>query len=334
MRRAAVGVSALIAIAVGSGALLAQTPAAAQTTLSVVGYSTLKSVYGKLIPAFEKTKAGHGITFTQSYGASGSQASAVVAGLPADVVNLSLAPDVQKLVKAGLVSPSWDTGKYQGIITNSLVVFVVRKGNPKHITSSWNSLVQPGVGVLIPNPFESGSARWNDMAAYGAELKQGKTPTQAIGFLTTLYKHVVSQDASSADALETFLAGKGDVLVTYENEAIAAEKAGDPVQYIIPQQTILIQAPIAVLSNSKNKAAANAFVNFLYSTEGQTIFAENGYRPVVKSVFAKFTKEFPTPQNLFNIQYVGGWTKVMNQFFNPTTGIMAKIEQTVGGATS
>src|SRR5437016_7510147 len=216
--------------------------------LALLAYSTPKSAYEQLIPAFQATPDGKGVSFSQSYGGSGEQSRAVTNGLHADVVNFSLEPDVERLVKAGLVSPSWNQDSTHGFVTNSVVVIMVRKGNPKHI-SGWSDLVRPGVQVVTPNPFTSGGARWNIMAAYGAQLKVGKTPAQALAYLTTLFHHVVSQDSSARNALQTFLAGRGDALLDYENEAISDQKKGDPVEYVIPRDTILIQTPIAVVGS-------------------------------------------------------------------------------------
>ena len=225
-------------------------------TLALVAYSTPKDAYAKVLPAFQKTAAGSGVEFTQSYGASGDQARAVVAGLPADVVNLSLAPDVDLLVQNHLVSPRWDKNRYHGIVTQSIVVFVVRGGNPKRIRT-WNDLLKPGVQVVTPNPFTSGGARWNTMAAYGGALRAGKTPQQAIAYLETLYqKHVVAQPSSAREALQTFLAGRGDVLLSYENEAILANQKGQGINYVAPKATILIENPVAVTATSGERVRA------------------------------------------------------------------------------
>ena len=215
-----------------------------------------------------------------------------------------------RLVKDGLVSQSWDANPDKGISSDSVVVFVVRKGNPKHITG-WDDLVKSGVDVITPNPSTSGSARWNILAAYGAQLKEGKTPAQALAYVNTLLtKNVSVQPSSATSALQTFTSGKGDVLLDYESDAIAAQKAGDDVQYIIPSQTILIQTPIAVTAKSSHASQAQAFVNWLWSAAGQTIWAQQGYRPVLPSVAEQFTSKFPTPPQLFTIDYLGGWTKV------------------------
>ena len=298
------------------------------TTLSLVAYSTPKAAFSTILPAFQKTPAGQGVSFTQSYGPSGDQAQAIANGLPADVVDLSLEPDVQTLVKAGLVAKNWNANPYHGFVTRSVVVFVVRDGNPKHI-KDWGDLVKPGVQVLTPNPFTSGGARWNVMAAYGAMKRKGKTHAQAVQYLDTLFHHVVVQDKSARDALQTFLAGKGDVLLTYENEAKLALAKGQPAYYVIPKATIRIENPVAVLKNSKNATAARAFVKFLYTPAAQRLFAQAGYRPVLQSVLKGFS--FPVRPQLFTIGYVGGWSKVNSQFFDPSNGVMAKIEKRLGG---
>jgi sulfate/thiosulfate transport system substrate-binding protein len=300
--------------------------------LTLVAYSTPQGAYASLIPAFEATSEGKGIGFSQSYGPSGDQSRAVVAGLKADVVNFSLEPDVTRLVKAGLVSPSWNQNATHGFVTNSVAVIIVRKGNPKHITG-WNDLVKPGIQVVTPNPFTSGSARWNIMAAYGAQIKEGKTPAEAQAYLKSLFHNVVSQDSSARNALQTFLAGRGDALIDYEDEAIVDEKKGSPIEYVIPRATILIQNPIAILSGG-NTAKAQEFVNYLLSPAGQKTWAEKGYRPVIEGVASP--GQFPTPPDLFTIDSLGGWKKVGKEFFETegAAGIVTKIEQSLGVSTA
>jgi sulfate/thiosulfate transport system substrate-binding protein len=304
------------------------------TSLSLVAYSTPREAYAKLIPMFQATPQGKDLSFSQSYGASGDQARAVQAGLKADIVALSLAPDIDTLVKAGLVDPKWNRQSYRGMVTDSVVVFAVRDGNPKRLRS-WDDLLKPGVQVITPNPFTSGGARWNVMAAYGAWRKLGKTKPQAQAKLLQLFQHVAVQDKSARDALNTFLAGKGDVLLTYENEAISAQLAGQKVQYVIPRSTILIENPIAVIRTSSNRNAANAFIRFLKTPAAQQVFADHGYRPILKSVLARNEKRFPVRPGQFTIDQLGlgGWTRVQNDFFDPDHGVMATIERKVGGAT-
>jgi sulfate transport system substrate-binding protein len=323
-------VVSLVLVAAGCGGKSGSSGGAGGGRLSLVAYSTPQSAYEKIVPAFQATPAGKGWTFSQSYGASGDQERSVEAGLPADVVALSLAPDVDKLVKAGLVSPSWNQGPDHGFVTNSVVVFAVRKGNPKHI-ETWDDLVKPGVQVVTPNPFTSGGARWNVMAAYGAQLEQGKNDAQAIAYLKALFGNVVAQDKSARESLQTFTSGKGDVLLAYENEAIKAKSKGQDVDYTIPDQTILIQNPAAVTSDSKNPAAAKAFLAFLHGEQAQRIYASQGYRPVLASL--KDTKKFPDPPGLFTIEKVGGWSNVNDRFFDSKSGLLVPIEQSKGVPT-
>jgi sulfate/thiosulfate-binding protein len=326
--------AALVALGLallGLSAALVPPAAAAGGTISLVAYSTPKPAYAVLISAFNETAAGQGVTFSQSFGPSGTQATSVTEGLPADVVNFSLDPDMAKLVTAGIVAPNWDAGPTKGIVTDSIVSFIVRPGNPKHI-KTWADLVKPGVQVITPNPFSSGSAKWNLMAAYGAQLALGKSKTQALAYLKTLLSHTVAQPTSASTALQTFLSGQGDVLLDYEDDAIYAQNQNEPISIVTPPQTILIQNPIAVTTKAADPTAANAFVKFLLSTKGQTLWAEQGYRPVLPKVAARF--DFPKPKKLFTIASLGGWTQVNAAFFDPTTGSVASIEQSLGQATS
>jgi sulfate/thiosulfate transport system substrate-binding protein len=306
----------------------------AKTQLQLVAYSTPKKAYDALTTAFGQTPAGKGVSFGESFGASGSQSRAVDSGQPADVVAFSTTPDMTRLVKDKIVSADWDANPEQGFSSDSVVVFVVRKGNPKHITG-WDDLIKPGVDVITPNPSTSGSARWNILAGYGAELKEGKSPAQALAYLHTLLtKNVSVQDAAASAALQTFTSGKGDVLLDYESDAMAAEKAGDAIQIVYPKQTLLIQTPIAVTAKSSHSAQAKAFLAYQWSTAGQTVWAQEGYRPVLASVAKQFASKFPTPPQLFNIGYLGGWTKVTKEFFDPTSGSITKIEQAAGVPTA
>ena len=325
--RGVVAVGALVL----SGLAFAALPAGAQPggTVNLVAYSTPKPAYTVLATDFAKTKAGAGVTVTPSFGPSGTQATSVVNGLPADLVNFSLEPDMAKVVKAGLVSSSWDKGSTKGIVTDSIVSFVVRPGNPKHITT-WADLVKPGVGVITPNVFSSGSAKWNIMAAYGAELAQGKTATQAQAYVASLLHNAVAQPSSASTALQTFLSGQGDVLLDYEDDALYAKSKGEAVDIITPPQTILIQNPIAVTTTAS--PAAKAFLAYLLSPAGQTVWGQQGYRPVLPSVASKFT--FPKPKTLFTIDHLGGWTSINKSFFDPQTGIVAKDEQSLGVSTA
>ena len=322
-------VAALALVAVSAAATSAAEARRTSTNLSLVAYSTPAGAFSKIIPAFQATPAGKDVSFKQSYGASGTQAAAVHNGLSADVVNLSLAPDVSVLSQAGLIGTNWNKDKFGGMVTDSIVVFVVRKGNPKNI-KTWNDLIKPGIQVINPNPFTSGGARWNVMAAWGAQIKQHKTPTQANAFLKSLYKNIVVQDSSARASMNTFVSGKGDVLLAYENEAIQAQQSGADIQFVRPSATILIENPIAVLKGTKNATEAKAFVDFTRSDAAQNIWATYGYRPIVKSVFDKWAKTFPVPKQLFTIRDVvkGGWPVVQPKFFDPNNGIVKQIQST------
>ena len=318
----------------GSSASGSASSGKSSTQLALVAYSTPKKAYDALTTAFGQTPTGEGVTFSQSFGASGSQSRAVDSGQPADVVAFSTTPDMTRLVKDAIVAKTWDANPEKGMSSDSVVVFVVRKGNPKQI-ATWDDLIKPGVDVITPNPSTSGSARWNILAGYGAQLKQGKTPSQALDYVKTLLtKNVSVQDSSASAALQTFTSGKGDVLLDYESDAMAAQKAGDAIDIVYPKQTILIETPIAMTAKSSHATQAQAFVNWQWSQAGQTIWAQQGYRPVLESVAKQFASTFPTPPQLFTIAYLGGWTSVKKAFFDPSTGSITKIEQAAGVPTA
>jgi sulfate transport system substrate-binding protein len=309
-----------------------QAPAAAGSggTINLYAYAVPKPGFDKLIPAFAATPAGQGVTFQQSYGASGDQSRKVAAGATADIVNFSVEPDVTRLVDAGLVDAGWNSGPQKGIPFGSVVTIVVRKGNPKGI-KDWDDLLKPGVNVVTPNPFSSGSARWNLMAVYGTAINEGKSPEQALEAVKTVLEKTKAQPGSGSDALAAFTQGEGDVLLSYENEAIKAENEGEDVEYVIPPSTIQIETPIAV-TESAPEPAAEDFLEFLWSDEGQELWAENGYRPVNSKLVDP--KQFPTPKELFKISQFGGWGKVNDEFFDDETGSVAKIESELGVSTS
>jgi len=295
--------------------------------LSLVAYSTPQQAYESIIKAFNATPQGKGISFTTSYGASGDQSRAVASGLAADYVAFSLEPDVTRLAKANLVAADWNGDANAGNVTDSVVVFVVHKGNPKHI-ASWNDLIEPGVQVITANPFTSGGARWNVMAAYGQVIKNGGTEADGVAYLNALFKNVPVQDDSARKSLQTFTSGKGDVLLAYENEAIFAQQNGQDIDYVIPDATILIENPAAVTSSTKHPAEAKAFLDFVRGPEAQKIFAESGYRPVLDGITGPY--EFNTPADQFTIKDLGGWTDVSKKFFDPKDGIMADVETNIG----
>jgi sulfate/thiosulfate transport system substrate-binding protein len=302
-------------------------------SLSLVGYSTPKTVMAKIISAWQQTPAGKNVSFSTSYGPSGDQARAVAAGLKADVVFLSTGLDVDTLVDSGLVDRNWQQTSYNGDEAYSVVVFAFRGGNPKHIRT-WNDLVKPGVQIVTPNPFSSGSAKWNVLAAYAAARHEGKTDKQAQTFVRKLFENVVSQDSSGRNATNTFLAGKGDVLLTYESEAVAAQQAGQSIGYLVPSQTMLIELPIAPIKTSSNLALAKSFITYTKTPPAQNLLAQYGYRPLLKSVAKKYRSKFPT-RALVRISspLFGGWQKVNRRWFDPQHGLMIGIENAVGGPT-
>jgi sulfate transport system substrate-binding protein len=300
--------------------------------LDVVGYSTPESVYAEFIePAFEGTPEGADVSFSNSFGASGDQSRAVVAGQPASVVHFAQAGDMERLVEeGGLVAKDWTNNKYKGIAQNSVVVISVRSGNPEGI-KTLDDVLSKDVDVVTPNPFSSGAARWNIMAVYGTLINEGKSPSEALDGVKTLLEKTVAQPGSARDALATFTQGEGDVLLGYENEAIKAIDEGEDIEYIVPPSTIQIETPIAVTTDAPEPAAED-FLNFIWSDEGQNIWAENGYRPVNPKLVDE--KQFPTPPELFKIGQFGGWNKVNDEFFDDETGSVAKIETELGVSTS
>jgi sulfate transport system substrate-binding protein len=314
-----------------SGGSAANANANAKTKLALVAYSTPEVVYDQIIPDFQKTAAGKDVGFSSSYGASGDQSRAVDAGQPADVVTFSTEPDMTRLVKDGIVASDWNAGPSKGLVTTSVVAFVVRKGNPKHI-HTWADLVRPGIKVLTPNPFSSGAAKWNLLAAYGQASHAGKDPAAGLAYVKQLISHVPVQDKSGRDALNDFTSGNGDVLLSYEYEATTAQKKGQSVDYVLPDDTIKINIDIA--TTKKAPPAAKTFLDYVLSPPAQQRFADWGYRPVNAAVLAANKAKFPTPPGLFTIDDLGGWTKVDDTLFDPTSGSITKIESNAGVSTS
>jgi sulfate transport system substrate-binding protein len=328
MRRGAL-VLALAALLAGCGGSSSSGGAGGDgDELTLVAYSTPREAYEQLTEAFADTPEGAGVSFSQSYGSSGEQSRAVEAGLDADVVAFSLAPDMDRLVDAGLVAPDWADDEHGGMVTQSVVVLAVRKGNPKRIRG-WDDLVRDGVEVITPNPFTSGGARWNVMAAYGAQRRLGASHREAVQYLRDLFANVSVQDKSARESLQTFAGGKGDVLIAYENEAILARAKGQELDYVVPDETILIENPIAATKDAP--AAAQAFVDYLRTPAAQRVFGEAGYRPVSRSVAAQL--DFPRPASLFRIDAMGGWEEVQRRFFDREEGIFAEIQRNLGEST-
>ncbi len=303
-------------------------------TLDIVGYSVLEQANAGVISAFQDTDAGKGVEFKESYGASGDQARAVIAGQDADEVHLSLEPDVQKLVDEGLVADDWKDNDTQGICTSSVVVMVVRTGNPKNI-QTWDDLIQPGVGIVTPNPASSGSAKWNLLAAYGAELGAGGTDEDAQAYMKKFFANVAALPDSGRDATTAFTSGTGDVLLSYENEAILARQSGTDFDYIVPDSTLLIQNPCAIVDGASAKA--QDFMDFQKSEAGQKLYAATGYRPLMDVGDLDVdgandpTDPFPAPRTLLTIDdNFDGWADANTKYFDENDGILTKIQAEAG----
>ena len=325
-----IAVLAAVAVAAVVGAATAAEQRSQAVTLNLVAYSTPRPVLTKLIEEFRKTPAGDDINIRASYGPSSAQGQAVANGLPADGVILNTGNDINDLVDKGLISRNWDRQSYNGVVWNSVVVYGLRNGNPKKIRG-WNDLVKRGVGAVTVNPFTGGIAKWNILAAYVAQRRLGRTEKQAIDYLRTFYKNnVVSQDSSGSNATNTFLSGKGDVLLTFESEAINGK-----IPFVIPRQTMLIDVYIAALQKSEHKAEWNAFSRYLKTYPAQKILAENGYRPVNKQALAEFRRKFPVRAGETKITHplLGGWRAVDKKWFDPKKSIMQQIEASLGVPT-
>jgi sulfate transport system substrate-binding protein len=305
------------------------------TELSLVGFAVPKAGHDAAQAAFAKTPEGEGVSWTTSYGASGDQSRAVVAGLEADLVHFSLEGDVTRLVDEGLVAEDWNAGATKGMITDSVVVLIVRKGNPKDI-QGWDDIVQPGIGIVTPNPGSSGSARWNILAAWGHVIANGGSEADATAFLTKFFENAVALPGSGRDATTAFTGGTGDVLISYENEAILARQNGEDFDYIIPDETLLIENPAAVTVDANPKA--QAYLDFVLSEAGQKEFAKVGFRPVLDGVEPGEvagandpTDPFPTIAKLLTIaDDFGGWTAANEKFFDEEAGIITKIQEETG----
>ena len=303
----------------------------ADTTLTLVAYAVPEPGWSKIIPAFAATPEGKGVDVTTSYGASGDQSRAVVDGKPADIVNFSVEPDVTRLVKAGKVAADWNADVTKGIPFGSVVSLVVRKGNPKNI-KDWDDLVAPGIEVVTPSPLSSGSAKWNLLAPYAAKSDGGKDQQAGLEFVNRLVSdHVKTRPGSGREATDVFLQGTGDVLLSYENEAIHIERQGKEVEHVNPPQTFKIENPVAVVTSSNHPDKAVALKNFLFTPEGQKIWAQAGFRPVDPAVAAEFVTDFPVPEKLWTIADLGGWSTVDPALFDKENGSITTIYKRATG---
>ncbi len=302
--------------------------------LALIGYSVLQEANQGVIAGFQDTDAGKDVSFKESYGASGDQSRAVEAGQDASLVHFSLEPDVTRLVDAGIVADDWKDNDTKGICTTSVVSMVVRTGNPKGI-DSWDDLTKPGIGIITPNPASSGSAKWNLLAAYGSVLADGGSEDDAADYMSDFFKNVAALPDSGRDATTAFEGGNGDVLLSYENEAILAKQGGADFDYVVPDTTLLIENPCAVTEDAP--AAAQDFLDFQKSDEGQKLYAETGYRPLnpIDGLEVEGANDpadaFPEPGTLQTIDGdFGGWADANTKFFDENDGILTKIQAEAG----
>lgn len=350
LRFGAVVAMLVLLTACGAPAATVATPTAAATpaagsppalTLILGAYTTPREAYGKLIPLFKEQwqqQNGQTLKFEESYLGSGAQSRAIVEGFEADVTALSLEADVTRIAQAGLITHDWKNNPTKGIVSTSVVVFAVREGNPKQI-KDWADLARPGVQILTPNPKTSGGAMWNILALYGAALRgkidgvPANDEAAAVAFLTTVLKNVTVMDKGARESITTFEKGVGDVAITYENEVLVGQQSGQRYQMVIPTSTILIENPVAVVDAYADKhgtrAAATAFVNFLFTRPAQEIFAQYGLRSVDAEVAKATADRYPALADLFTIQDFGGWDQATPRFFGDD-GIYTKAVSALG----
>ena len=315
-----------------------------EVKLILGAYTTPREAYRQIIPLFQNEwyeKTGQRVVFEESYLGSGAQSRAVVNGFEADVVALSLEADVNRIQEVGLISHDWKDGSYGGIVTTSIVSFAVREGNPKGI-GNWVDLTQSGLEILTPNPNTSGGAMWNILGLYGAALRGqvdgvlGDDADAAFEFLCDVLGNVSVMDKAARDSILNFEKGIGDLAITYENEVLVGQQIGQAYELIIPTSTILIQNPLAIVDTSVDKhgtrEVAEAFVNFLYSTEAQEIYAQHGLRVVNAEVAAAYEDQYPPVDDLFTADYFGGWNAIMTDIFGEE-GIYTRAILQVQGAT-
>src|SRR5258706_8110791 len=325
-------VASLLSSCTGNAANSTNAASKSSLKLTLAGYSTPAEAYGKIIPLFVaqwKADLNQDVTFEQSYGGSGAQSRAVIGGLEADVVALSLEDDVTNIAKASLITRDWQAIEpNKGIVSTSIVAFAVRKGNPKNI-HDWADLAQPGLEVLTPDPKTSGGAQWNILALYGAALRGKVTgvpandETAATNFLVSVLKNVTALDKDARSSITNFETGNGDVAITYENEVLLGQQRSQDYELVIPSSTILIENPDAVVDVDSDKhgttEVADAFVKFLFTKDAQQIFAEYGYRSEDPDVAAATANQFPAVTDLFTIDDVfGGWKEAKTKYFSDT----------------
>lgn len=330
----AASVVSLLALAACGGTSAGGSESDGGGTIDIVAYSTPETALTEIEKNFQATDAGKDVEFSASYGPSGDQSRAVEAGQPAGFVNFSLESDVTRLVDAGLVAEDWNQNEHDGILADSVVVIAVRPGNPKNI-QGWDDIVKPGVEIVSPNPGSSGGARWNLLAAYGHVIANGGTEEEAKEYVTKFFENAVALPGSARDALTSFTSGNGDVLISYENEAILARQNGEELDYIVPDETLLIETPAAITEDAP--AVAQDWLDYLYTPEAQEVFRASGYRPVVDGVEGDVegandpADPFPTPKTLMTVaDDFGGWPAATDKFFDEESGLIPQIQTETG----
>jgi sulfate/thiosulfate transport system substrate-binding protein len=317
--------------------------AAEKVTLVLGAYTTPREAYSKaIIPAFQKywkEKAGQDVEFQESYLGSGAQSRAIIGGFEADIAALSLEEDIAKIAEAGLITHDWKANPTKGMVSTSVVVLAVRQGNPKGI-KDWADLTQAGLNVLTPDPSTSGGAKWNIAALYGSALRGNAgvakdDPAAATKLLESVFKNVSIMDKGARESITNYEKGVGDVAITYENEVLVGKQAGQTYDYVIPKSTILIENPIAVVDKYADKhgvrKVAEAFVEFLRGKEAQRGYAKFGLRSVDPEVAAEGKSTYPPVEDLWTIDYLGGWPKVSKDIFG-NEGIFTKTIASVHGS--
>jgi len=323
---AALGVLAACGKPAGTEGSASQ-PSGEPVKLILGAYTTPREAYQELIPIFQKQwkeQTGQDVVFEESYLGSGAQSRAIVEGFEADIAALSLEADINRIQKAGLITHDWKSGPYKGMVSDSIVSFAVRPGNPKGI-QDWADLAQPGLEILTPNPKTSGGAMWNMLALYGA-AKRGfvdgvakDDDAAAQDFLLSVLNNITVMDKGARESITNYEKGVGDLAITYENEVRVGQQSGESYDLVIPRSTILIENPAAVIDTYVDKhgtrQAAEAFVEFLFSPQAQEVFAKHGLRSVDPEVAKATASQYPQVEDLFNIEYFGGWEKATPEFF-------------------
>lgn len=310
-----------------------------RVTLVLGAYTTPREAYSKaIIPEFQKywrEKTGQEVEFQESYQGSGAQSRAIISGFEADVAALSLEGDINRIAQSGLIRHDWKAKQFGGIVSTSVVVIAVRPGNPAGI-KDWADLTKPGLKLLTPDPKTSGGAQWNITAIFGAALR-GQTdvakdnPENAKNLLKRVLANVFIMDKGARESITNFEKGVGDAAITYENEVLVGQQAGETYEYVIPRSTILIENPVALVDTYADKhgvrSVAEAFVNFLWTKEAQRVFSRYGLRPVEPDAAKESAARYPAVADLWKIDYLGGWKQVAVTLFGASGAYTRSFEE-------